>query len=895
MVSESSSVRIAPESNTISSSSIMSPKSDSKIVRASLTSCHQVSWQWFKQHGDGSHEWKNYTDDETQMIETAFQRGATCVRLNAGNEDASKGNLKELFLADMIQYNPISGKVREIRRLGPDGLFKKISRWTRGYLESVSKGTVRHKSFIKYKKMMTGTAKEVKKKPARSEFCKRIVQSSQFTVLQMAAIILNTIFIGFDVEHNGPDAPEETQAIFQVINHAFCVFFTAEIFLRFGAMTKRKNIQKAIAKTLRDRWFCFDLILVLLMVLETWVVPLFFSGGAGLGNMSSLRLMRLMRLSRVGRVGRLLQVFPEILMMLKSIVAASRAVICTLAMLTVILYVFAIIFKAQSEESPLHEMFPTIPTAMWKLLIHGAFMDELAPIVDKIGAEDSSLAALFLAFVLLSNLIVLNMLIGVICDVATGVSEKEKEMMSSRALTGDLSEFLECFDMDSDQQISVQEFDLLLANPDVRCMLERHQVDVNTLKALKVSLFSDRDAQAAKNEDPQSADAGNTDEVHWKSLSCEELIETILRFRGGAGKQATMLDIISCERNLSSQIQQLEKLTYGGQTNPGATTLGKFKKAQRAISFRAKSKAATLPKKLKTSEAEESGQPDSMPESKSMPLPKTSKADSVSESKSLTMFEAIKQVSVKAGGELPEEFPAPERSSVTDKQHSVKVSSEPTTFAGGISISSKILEEQHDNLLTKLKEEFAQQQSVFEASILKEIHAHMKSSKGGQRKVSKQRAGNDSTSQSQVTEDGCPSPVEQSQSAPLSFLLEKIHEQMISAEVEQCEMFGQLARNRIPTQNRVTDEKCPLLAEQLQGADASAGPCEATAGNKPAGQSGSNIIASLDREVQEDITAGNKPPGRLGIAGNRPPERSHSNTITSPEREVHEDIVVELT
>ena len=41
-----------------------------------------------------------------------------------------------------------------------------------------------------------------------------------------------------------------------------------------------------------------------------------------------------------------------------------------------------------------------------------------------------------------------------------------------------------------------------------------NQVDVNTLKALKVSLFSDRDAQAAKNEDPQSADAGNTDEVH---------------------------------------------------------------------------------------------------------------------------------------------------------------------------------------------------------------------------------------------------------------------------------------------------------------------------------------------------------------------------------------------
>merc|ERR1719456_2001409 len=116
-------------------------------------------------------------------------------------------------------------------------------------------------------------------------------------------------------------------------------------------------------------------------------------------------------------------------------------------------------------------MFPTIPTAMWKLLIHGALMDEVAPTVDTIGEEDRSLAALFLAFVLLSNLIVLNMLIGIICDVATGVSEKEKQMMSSKALTADLGEFLDCFDMDSDQQISVQEFDLLMANPDVRKML----------------------------------------------------------------------------------------------------------------------------------------------------------------------------------------------------------------------------------------------------------------------------------------------------------------------------------------------------------------------------------------------------------------------------------------
>merc|ERR1712182_114637 len=114
---------------------------------------------------------------------------------------------------------------------------------------------------------MTGEPIETKHGPPRSNFCKQIVQSGLFTSLQMAAIILNTIFIGFDVEHNGPDAPEETQDICRVINHTFCVFFSLEIFLH-AAMQKRKNIQEAITKTLHDRWFCFDLILVFLMVLE---------------------------------------------------------------------------------------------------------------------------------------------------------------------------------------------------------------------------------------------------------------------------------------------------------------------------------------------------------------------------------------------------------------------------------------------------------------------------------------------------------------------------------------------------------------------------------------------------------------------------------------------------
>merc|ERR1712193_23207 len=99
-----------------------------------------------------------------------------------------------------------------------------------------------------------------------------------------------------------------------------------------------------------------------------------------------------------------------------------------------------------------------------------------------------------MVFVFLSNLTILNMLIGVICDVASQVSLREKERSSAKMLKTDLMEFLECFDMDDDGQTSPQEFDLLLRNPDVRDMLARHEVDVHVLKALKHNLFTDRAA-----------------------------------------------------------------------------------------------------------------------------------------------------------------------------------------------------------------------------------------------------------------------------------------------------------------------------------------------------------------------------------------------------------------
>eukprot|EP00746_Dinoflagellata_sp_MGD_P042086 gnl/MRDRNA2_/MRDRNA2_20188_c0_seq1.p1 gnl/MRDRNA2_/MRDRNA2_20188_c0~~gnl/MRDRNA2_/MRDRNA2_20188_c0_seq1.p1 ORF type:complete len:378 (-),score=79.13 gnl/MRDRNA2_/MRDRNA2_20188_c0_seq1:196-1329(-) len=165
------------------------------------------------------------------------------------------------------------------------------------------------------------------------------------------------------------------------------------------------------------------------------------------------------------------------------------------------------------------------------------------------------------------------MLIGVICEVASEVSVKEREMRAAKSLKQDFMEFLVCFDLDQDNKIGIQEFELLLSNPDVKRMLDRHEIDGVVLSSLKNHLFIDKQGMAAARDhvwmkcmdtgmDPQEAIEGLP--LLFKTLTFNEFIDIVLRFKGGSGNQATVLDVISTEDHLSSQLEHLASSTMEG-------------------------------------------------------------------------------------------------------------------------------------------------------------------------------------------------------------------------------------------------------------------------------------------------------------------------------------------
>merc|ERR1719506_3591226 len=100
-------------------------------------------------------------------------------------------------------------------------------------------------------------------------------------------------------------------------------------------------------------------------------------------------------------------------------------------------------------------------------------------------------AAIFYLFVLLSALTVMNMLIGVLCEVVSAVSETEKESLTVQFVKETLQEVMKHsgLDEDGDGEISKDEFCKILEIPKACALLAEVGVDVMGLIDITDFLF----------------------------------------------------------------------------------------------------------------------------------------------------------------------------------------------------------------------------------------------------------------------------------------------------------------------------------------------------------------------------------------------------------------------
>merc|ERR1712232_275587 len=260
---------------------------------------------------------------------------------------------------------------------------------------------------------------------------------------------------------------------FHIMEQIFCVYFTGEWVIRFLAFKHKFN-------GLKDAWFVFDSCLVFLMVMETWVLVIVQSqtgGKSPLGNTAMLRLLRLLRLSRLMRM---LRSLPELMILIKGMMSAMRSVFYV-ACIIILLYVFSIAFCQMSVNTPTigETYFRNVAFGMYSLFIYATFLDDLSNLMDDLRADKWPLVFLALVFICLASMTVMNMLVGVLCEVVASVAETEKQDMLQEVACDKMFEIAKKLDTDFNNKISYREFQKIVENKDALTALS--DVGVNPL------------------------------------------------------------------------------------------------------------------------------------------------------------------------------------------------------------------------------------------------------------------------------------------------------------------------------------------------------------------------------------------------------------------------------
>eukprot|EP00930_Biecheleria_cincta_P025060 TRINITY_DN1787_c0_g1_i2.p1 TRINITY_DN1787_c0_g1~~TRINITY_DN1787_c0_g1_i2.p1 ORF type:complete len:689 (-),score=156.56 TRINITY_DN1787_c0_g1_i2:135-2180(-) len=386
----------------------------------------------------------------------------------------------------------------------------------------------------------------------KKEGCSQaIARSEKFERLTLAIIAINAVYIGVDADNNEAPTMLEATAPYQICDNLFCAFFTVELAIRFLAFDSKKNC-------CRDRWFVFDSFLVGMMVAETWVLTLsLMIGGSGSSNGPNLPTgpLRLLRLLRLSRLVRLLRAMPELLTLINGIKAASRAVCSSLLLIILMNYVFSIVllmFLGEVTDEEVQEHFGTLGMCMWTLALSGTFMDDTKSVFELLRNLETKQdedgvnypwtlgwmnIIVFLLFVLLTNVTIMNMLIGVLCEVVSQVKKSDDEKIAIDFMKQYLRQMLVDLDTDENGQISKEELKEVVNRPRAIEVLNSLEVNPRYVMDVTEKLFE------------EDKEAGRVQEV-----TREELMEVILKIRGN--REVTMQDLVEVQVDIRKVVHR---------------------------------------------------------------------------------------------------------------------------------------------------------------------------------------------------------------------------------------------------------------------------------------------------------------------------------------------------
>merc|ERR1712032_1731760 len=231
------------------------------------------------------------------------------------------------------------------------------------------------------------------------------------------------------------------------------------------------------------------------------------------------------------------------MILIKGLSVAARSVFCTLGLLVIIIYIFALAFKQLCDGTVLgEERFYSVGQSMRTLFLDAILPDQAA-IVNETGEESVGFGLLLMVFILLGSLTVMNMLVGILVEVVSVVSSVENEQLTVNFVKQKLQtlKYSETTESSIDR-ISRHEFEKLLVRPEAAKIIQEVGVDVVGLVDFADVIFQDAD-----------------------ELSFGEFMGLILQFRGT--NNATVRDIVDLRKFMTQELQKVDKIQAQLQYN----------------------------------------------------------------------------------------------------------------------------------------------------------------------------------------------------------------------------------------------------------------------------------------------------------------------------------------
>jgi hypothetical protein len=377
---------------------------------------------------------------------------------------------------------------------------------------------------------------DVKDRYKTRGFFQWLARHSYFENTTLSIIVFNALWISIDTDGNTADTILDAKVAYITADVMFFGYFSFELIVRFMAFAKKKHC-------LRDGWFVFDSTLVTLYAFDPFTIGLMahISGGGGLNLPTAV--LRLFRLARLSRLIRMLRSLPELMIMIKGMVTAAASVGYTLGLLMLITYVFAIalVNLAPPGEDVTEEFFSSVPATMHNLIVFAVFLDALADFIIPVKEQSTVCFMCCWIYICLAAMTVMNMLIGVLCEVISAVAEEEKESMMVDKVHEKFSQIVEQLDKNSDGNLSWDEFQQILEFPDALQELENMNVDSESMVDMAEDFFFD-DGEPVP-------------------VSFDQFMDMVLDLRGG--QQGTVENIMALQKRFNKKFFAMSRRIDG--------------------------------------------------------------------------------------------------------------------------------------------------------------------------------------------------------------------------------------------------------------------------------------------------------------------------------------------